>query len=227
MAILLNIDSAVETASVCLSRDTEIMKLAVNNDQKDHAGWLHNAIHRLIQDAGLSFNDLEAVAVSIGPGSYTGLRISLSAAKGLCYGLNIPLITINTLKIMAHAVNKENGAGIKEKGELLCPLIDARRMEVFAAVYDKTLIEIIKPCAMIVNTNSFASLLSSHKIVFCGNGRQKLQNVLFHDNAIFSSVSATAADLAHLAYQSFMEKKFASLPYAEPFYIKEFHSSAS
>jgi tRNA threonylcarbamoyladenosine biosynthesis protein TsaB len=100
-------------------------------------------------------------------------------------------------------------------------------MEVFAAVYDKSLIEIIRPCAMIVNANSFASMLTSHKIVFCGNGRQKLQNVLCHANAIFSSVSATAADLSYLAYQSFIEKKFASLSYAEPFYIKEFHSSAS
>jgi tRNA threonylcarbamoyladenosine biosynthesis protein TsaB len=217
MAPLLNIDTAVETASVCLSNDAVVVALSINEKQKDHAAWLHTAIHKLLRDEGLDSNDLKAVAVSIGPGSYTGLRIGLAAAKGLCYALHIPLITIGTLEMMAHAAEKETA-------ELICPLIDARRMEVFTAVYDKTLQEIVKPLAMIVDKNSFADLLSSHRVIFYGNGCKKLQTVLTHTNATFSTGMATAADLTHLAYKYFREKRFADIAYTEPLYIKEFYS---
>ena len=219
MALILNIDTAVETASVCLSNDAELISLYINDSPKDHAAWLHTAIGKLISKAKLSLNDLQAVAISIGPGSYTGLRIGLSAAKGLCYALNIPLITVGTLKMMAYAVNKEDA-------QLLCPLIDARRMEVFTAVYDNSLDEIMKPCAMIVNETSFSDLLSLHKIIFCGNGTKKLQHLLSHTNALFSDATATAADLPYLAYKKFQEGKFSDLAYTEPLYIKEFYSPA-
>jgi len=219
MALILNIDTAVETASVCLSNDAELISLYINDSPKDHAAWLHTAIGKLIREAKLSLNDLQAVAISIGPGSYTGLRIGLSATKGLCYALNIPLITVGTLEMMAHAVNKEGA-------QLLCPLIDARRMEVFTAVYDNSLHEIMKPCAMIVNENSFVDLLSLHKIIFCGNGRKKLQHVLSHANAIFNSVEATATNLPYLAFKKFQDGKFSDLAYTEPLYIKEFYSTA-
>lgn len=219
MALILNIDTAVETASVCLSNDAELISLHINDSPKDHAAWLHTAIGKLISEAKLSPNDLQAVAISIGPGSYTGLRIGLSAAKGLCYALNIPLITVGTLKMMAYAVNKEDA-------QLFCPLIDARRMEVFTAVYDKSLHEIMKPCAMIVTENSFFDLLSLHKIIFFGNGIKKLQHVLSHANAIFRNDTATAANLPHLAYKNFLEGKFSDLAYTEPLYIKEFYSPA-
>jgi tRNA threonylcarbamoyladenosine biosynthesis protein TsaB len=217
MAILLNIDTAVETASVCVSNDSDVIAVAVNENQKDHAAWLHIAIRKILQQAGLSVNDLEGIAVSIGPGSYTGLRIGLSAAKGLCYALSIPLISIDTLKIMAHAVNKE-------AAELFCPVIDARRMEVFTAVYDKFLNEIIKPRALVIDKNSFSELLTSHKIVFCGTGNKKLQDILFHDNAVFSTTKTTAADMPDLAFELFREKKFASMAYVEPLYLKEFYT---
>lgn len=217
MAILLHIDTAVEKASVCISNDDNPIGLAINENQKDHAAWLHTAIADLIKKAGLKINDLEAVSISIGPGSYTGLRIGLSAAKGLCYALNIPLITIGTLEIMAHAVKRQ-------AGELICPLIDARRMEVFTAVYDASWQEIVKPCAMILDNTSFADLLSSHKIIFCGNGAKKFQTILSHNNAIFNSEESSAAILPHLAHNFFLKKKFASLAYTEPLYIKEFFS---
>jgi tRNA threonylcarbamoyladenosine biosynthesis protein TsaB len=217
MAILLHIDTAVENASVCLSDDVNVLGVAINEKPKDHASWLHMAIHDLVQRAGLQINDLEAVAVSIGPGSYTGLRIGLAAAKGLCYALHIPLVTIGTLEMMAHAANNHTG-------ELICPLIDARRMEVFTAVYDPSLREILKPSAMIVDKTSFAELLSSHRVIFCGNGSKKLQTILSHDNAVFSSSEATAANLPELAHVYFIEKKFADIVYTEPFYIKEFYS---
>src|SRR6476659_7610490 len=114
MAILLNIDTAVESASVCLSDDTRVMTLLVNSNQKDHAAWLHMAINNSVKNAGLSLKDLDAVAISMGPGSYTGLRIGMATAKGLCYALKIPLICINTLQMMAHAV-KDMGT------EWICP----------------------------------------------------------------------------------------------------------
>lgn len=217
MATLLNIDTAVETASVCLSNDIDVIGFSINENQKDHAAWLHTAIHDMVQGAGISINELDAIAISIGPGSYTGLRIGLATAKGLCYALDIPLITIGTLEMMANAVNKK-------KGEWICPLIDARRMEVFAAVYDGSLQEMVKPCAMIVDKNSFADLLSSHPVIFCGNGSKKLQAVLSDPNAIFSPHLATAVDLRQLSFSYFREKRFAGLAYTEPMYIKEFYS---
>src|SRR5262245_53815637 len=109
MAIILNIDTSVERASICLAHDGEVMGLTLNDNQKDHAAWLHTAIQSLTKSSGWGIDDLGAVAVSIGPGSYTGLRIGLSAAKGLCYALAIPLICINTLEMMAHAVHKKTG----------------------------------------------------------------------------------------------------------------------
>jgi tRNA threonylcarbamoyladenosine biosynthesis protein TsaB len=219
MAIILNIDTAVETASICISEKSEVIKLAVNTSQKDHAAWLHPAIHDLLKDTGMTVKEINAVAVSIGPGSYTGLRMGLSAAKGLCYALNIPLITIGTLEIMAAAV-------INEPADLFCPLIDARRMEVFTAVYDKNMTEIIKPCAMIIDENSFSSFIAANKVIFSGSGSKKLQKILDHNHATFSSNVASAADMPSFAWKRFLEKKFADTAYTEPLYIKEFYSPA-
>ena len=217
MAIILNIDTAVETASVCLAKDNETLQFAINNNQKDHASWLHSTIQKIISDTGLTIKDIEAIAVTIGPGSYTGLRVGLSAAKGLCFALNIPLITVNTLEMMANAVRNE-------KADMICPLIDARRMEVFMAVYDKKMQELIKPCAMIIKPDSFDSLLASGKILFSGNGSKKLQEIIVHSNAIFNNFIASAADMINLSEKRNFEKNFANLSYVEPFYIKEFYS---
>jgi len=217
MAIILNIDTAVESASVCFAIKAKPFQFALNSTRKDHASWLHSTIQKLISNTALNLKEMEAVAVTIGPGSYTGLRIGLSAAKGLCFALNIPLIAINTLEMMANAVEKD-------EADFVCPLIDARRMEVFMAVYDKNMKEIIKPSAMIVEPGSFNSLLASGKIVFSGNGREKLKNIIVHSNAIFNNTIATAADMINLSEKKFAEKKFADIAYAEPLYIKEFYS---
>lgn len=219
MAIILHIDTAVETASVCLARGSESLQFAMNNSSKDQGGWIHQAIQKLLADAGLTIQHLDAVAVTIGPGSYTGLRVGLSAAKGICFALNKPLITINTLEMMAYATREQNV-------DLLCPMIDARRMEVFTAVYDKSFREIISPCAMIIDGSSFDKLLASRKVLFSGNGSKKLQEVLFHSNALFSGIVATAADMIQLAEKKFSKKEFADLAYTEPLYLKEFYSPA-
>lgn len=219
MAIILNIDTAVESASVCLAREARPVRFEINNKKKDHISWLHPAIERIIADEGLTINELQAVAVTIGPGSYTGLRVGLSAAKGLCFALDIPLIVINTLEMMAHATRNEDA-------DLFCPMIDARRMEVFTAVYDKNLIRIIDPSAMIPESTSFDSLLLSRKILFSGNGSEKIKEIIRHPNAAFSDTIATAADMAYLSEKDFEKNKIADLAYTEPVYLKEFYLAA-
>ena len=217
MSLILTIDTALDTASVCMAQDGEVVNSVALENQKDQASWLHAAIREMLRKAGYSLNQFEAVAVSIGPGSYTGLRVGLAAAKGLCYALDIPLLAVSTLEIMAWAV-KEEATG------LICPLIDARRMEVFTAIYDKELKEISSPASMIVEETSFASLLKTQPILFCGNGRKKLEALISNTNAQFTDTSPDASALAQLSYNHFQLKKFANLAYSEPLYLKEFYS---
>lgn len=220
MALILHIDTAVDGASVCLARDAALLQPAMSNRQKDQAGWLHTSIRQLMKDSHLEMKELGAVAVTIGPGSYTGLRVGLSAAKGLCFALNIPLIAINTLEMMAFSINKT------EKDAWICPMIDARRMEVFTAVYDNVLKPVMAPCAMILDGTNFDHLLANHKIIFSGNGSSKLKKVLSYANASFSVIDSTAEDMVYLAGQYFEEKRFENLAYTEPLYVKEFYSAA-
>jgi tRNA threonylcarbamoyladenosine biosynthesis protein TsaB len=145
--------------------------------------------------------------------------VGLSAAKGLCFALNIPLIAINTLDVMAHAIKGE-------EADFYCPVIDARRMEVFMAVYGKNMETITNPCAMIIDGNSFDALLAVGKIIFAGNGMKKIRKIICHPNAIFSNSTTTAADMVRLSDDKFTQKKFADTAYTEPFYIKEFYSAA-
>lgn len=219
MAIILNIDTAVESASVCIAKDANPVQFDINNNQKDHASWLHSTIKKIISDAEITIKDIEAIAVTIGPGSYTGLRVGLSAAKGLCFALNIPLIAVNTLEMIASSVKKTDT-------DMICPLIDARRMEVFMAVYDRDMKEIIPPCALVLEPGSFDSLLEAGKIVFAGNGSAKLKNMIVHKNAIFNNSIASALDMIPLSAKKNIEKNFVNLSYVEPFYIKEFYSPA-
>lgn len=226
MSLILNIDTALDTASVCLSEDGDVSVLSSNVNQKEHASWLHTEIAGLIQKSGKRINDLNAVAVSIGPGSYTGLRVGLAAAKGICYALQIPLITVNSLKIIAFAEKEENT-------DFICPLIDARRMEVFTALYDKDLQEIISPYNLVVDEKSFTSILAKGKVLFCGNGVKKLstvtsgQSIISGSNAFFSNKTSNASHLSRLSFDSYKKKQFADLAYAEPLYIKEFFSTES
>jgi len=215
MSLILNIDTSIDKASVCLAENGSIIQLSVHENQKDHAAWLHPAIDELLKKNGFKPVELSAIAVSIGPGSYTGLRIGLATAKGLCFALKIPLITIVTLEMMAFSVKEE-------AIDLVCPLIDARRMEVFTATYDKFLKELMAPSSIIVDENSFADLLSNRQMLFCGNGIQKLKMIGNNPNATFSKTEADASHLSGLSYPMFLKKEFANLAYTEPFYIKEF-----
>jgi tRNA threonylcarbamoyladenosine biosynthesis protein TsaB len=217
MAIILNIDTAIETASICVAKDGEQLHFAINSNQKDHAAWLHPAIRQMLADLSLKITDLDAVAVTIGPGSYTGLRVGLSATKGFCYALNIPLIAVNTLKLMAGIAGKEV--------DLVCPVIDARRMEVFMALYTNEMRDLMEPCAKIIDSKTFDHWLQDHRITFIGNAVNKLRGVIVHPNAVFKGNISTAADMVHLSQQQFNANDFADTAYVEPFYIKEFYSN--
>jgi tRNA threonylcarbamoyladenosine biosynthesis protein TsaB len=217
VSFILNIDTAVQSASVCLAENERMLGIATNPSQKDQAGWLHIAIKNLLREQNISLHQLSAIAVSAGPGSYTGLRVGMSTAKGLCYALNIPLITINTLKLMAKAAQ-----GID--ADLLCPMIDARRMEVFTAVFDQELNELLPSTNMILDENSFKNLTDEHKICFFGNGSVKFQTITDSKKIMFANIEATAENMTALSYQKFATGAFADLAYAEPNYGKDFHS---
>jgi len=224
MALILNIDTAIETASLCLARDADVLSVAKNvgNDssgesQKDHASWLHVAIKEIFEKNALALSSVDAIAVTGGPGSYTGLRIGMATAKGICYALNKPLISLNTLLVMASAATNENT-------DLLCPMIDARRMDVFTAIYTKTLQLVKEPAAITLNENSFDEYLLNNSICFFGNGSSKFRAMKKNQQAFFSTINADALSMILLSEKSFAEKEFADLAYAEPLYLKEFYT---
>jgi tRNA threonylcarbamoyladenosine biosynthesis protein TsaB len=218
MAIILNIDNAVNSASVCLARDAQLLRLESNELQKDQAAWLHMAIQRIMKEEQLGMKDIDAIAVTIGPGSYTGLRIGLSTAKGLCFALQIPLICINTLELMASTL-------LREDADFFCPMIDARRMEVFTACYNRKMEALMQPCALVLQVNSFDEWLQTGKVVFSGNGAEKFRKLVDHPNALFNTKTINATAMRHIAENNFGQKKFADVAYAAPFYGKEFYSS--
>ena len=217
MALILNIDSSVEAASMCLAKDSKIISIASNPKQKDHASWLHVAIKKMFEENKMDLNAIEAIAVTGGPGSYTGLRIGMSAAKGICYASKKPMIVLNTLLVMANAARSESA-------DLLCPMIDARRMEVFTAIYSKDLQLIKEPQAMTLHETSFDEELKNNRILFFGNGSFKFSSIKKHPQALFREISFDASDMVALSEKKFEQKEFADLAYAEPLYLKEFYT---
>lgn len=218
MALILHIDSSQETASVCLSRERQELGIRINDNQYDHASWIHTAIADMMQIAGLTLQELNAISVTIGPGSYTGLRVGLATAKGLCYALQIPLITISTLEMMAAAVQPQ-------AVEFICPMIDARRMEVFSAIYDKNLTIVSNPAAILLDETTYHSFITAHRIVFCGSGSKKFKPLVQSANTTFIELSFSSSALIGLAFNRFLKNEFASLAYAEPVYLKEFYTT--
>ena len=226
MALILNIDTALDTAYISLAENKKGIRYAINETTKDHAAWMQPAIDKLIKESGFRIADLNAIGVSIGPGSYTGLRIGLSAAKGLCFALKIPLITINTLEIMAFAAINDietHDPDLFSRNLFICPMIDARRMEVFTAVYDRNLHAVIPPTAMELKDDSFKDLLNNHRILFFGNGHEKLKRLVSHDHAIFSLLEFDVTYISGFINKKYNLSEFADLIYSEPEYIKEFY----
>lgn len=219
MALILNIDTATAKAGICLAKDGQPLDMAENGDQKDHAAWLHPAIEKMFQTTGNRLSDLQAVAVVSGPGSYTGLRVGMAAAKGFCYALNIPLITEDKLKLMAFAA-REQYPGLN----LLCPMIDARRMEVFTAVYENDLSLLLPSTAMIIDENSFSGWLDTRRMSFFGDGSDKCKPIISSSHATFIDVRDHAGYLGILSFLRYLHQEFTGLAYSEPAYTKEFYT---
>ncbi|MEP6674491.1 MAG: tRNA (adenosine(37)-N6)-threonylcarbamoyltransferase complex dimerization subunit type 1 TsaB [Ferruginibacter sp.] len=223
MSVILNIDTATEIANVSIAKNGIVLESISNENQKDHAAFLQPAIHLLLSKNKISIHELVAIAVVNGPGSYTGLRVAMASAKGLSYALSKPLITVNTLELMAAsaiALGDKNPIGA-----IFCPMIDARRMEVFTALYNANLQLQLDPCAMVINESSFAEQLSQQPIIFFGNGSEKLKPVIKHADALFMSISADVTVLSEKTYGLYQQEKFTDLAYSEPFYIKAFYST--
>jgi tRNA threonylcarbamoyladenosine biosynthesis protein TsaB len=193
-----------------------------NTSQKDHGAFVQTAIAQLLQTAGINFTDIKAIAVTAGPGSYTGLRVGMASAKGLSYALNKPLITISTLKLWAAATIRQINPADKM---LFCPMIDARRMEVFTAVYDHLLDPVMTALALVLNDLSYHELLDKHPIIFSGNGAAKWEKICRHPNASFMPLTEVEVAMANLSYIAFSKNQFADLAYTEPFYLKEFQNN--
>ncbi|MBX2938959.1 MAG: tRNA (adenosine(37)-N6)-threonylcarbamoyltransferase complex dimerization subunit type 1 TsaB [Ferruginibacter sp.] len=217
---ILHIDTALTTAIAALSMNGQCIASRENHQQKDHSAFIHQAISDLMDEASISPSNLQAVAVTEGPGSYTGLRVGMSTAKGFCFALHIPLITINNLWLMASASVKQNGMN----HALYCPMIDARRMEVFTAVYDYEMNEMITPRAMILDQHAFSEYIHKQPVIFSGNGSGKFKDIVSHPNAIFVEMVNTTEAFIQRAYEKYLSNDFASVVDAIPFYAKEFYN---
>ncbi|KEQ28014.1 peptidase M22 [Pedobacter antarcticus 4BY] len=218
MATILQIETATQVCSVALSVDGQTTYLKEIAAQNIHASSLTLFIQDVMQRSGLDFNALDAVAVSKGPGSYTGLRIGVSTAKGLCFALDKSLIAVDTLKMMASGFIKQH-AGYTG---LVCPMIDARRMEVFTALYSVNLDCVLPVEAKIVDEQSYRHELHQD-ITFIGDGAMKCADILAHNHAHFNSDNFNSAGaMSQLAFDAFQLQRFEDLAYFEPFYLKDF-----
>jgi len=220
MALILNIDTATETAGISLAQDGNVLLEKSNPLQRDHAAWIHVAIAQMLKEAAVSINAVQAIAVVGGPGSYTGLRVGMATAKGIAYSKDIPLIVLNTLELMSFAAS-----GYAEPADLLCPMLDARRMEVFTAIYDATLKTLLAPCAMVLDTESFKDWSSNNRILFFGSGAEKWKNLQSHDNLVFLASNYGQNHTSTFSNRRYIAKEFDSLAYSTPIYIKDFHSN--
>lgn len=226
MALILNIETSTAVCSVSLGKDGELFAYKENKEGMNHATHLTVFIDSILKENKLTPNDLDAVSVSMGPGSYTGLRIGVSTAKGLCYGSNLPLIAISTLQAMTAPLLK-NKAVISQLGDpdesIFCPMIDARRMEVYTAFYSFKNEELRQTSAEIIDEESFVSDLAKNEIVFFGDGSSKCQSSLQSENAIFvNDITPTAIGMIELSEAKFKAEAFEDVAYFEPFYLKDF-----
>jgi tRNA threonylcarbamoyladenosine biosynthesis protein TsaB len=218
--LILHIETSTELCSVALSRGDQCLAVRENSEGRNHAAMLTPFIDDLLNESNISPHQLDAVAVSSGPGSYTGLRIGLSTAKGLCYGGNIPLIAVSTLQAMSMGFVQQYDV---PAFSLLCPMIDARRMEVYTALYDKDARQVKDISAEIITEQSFATWLADYQIFFFGNGAAKCRTTMTHPNAVFTEGFAHSARyMIQPALQAYSKKKFEDTAYFEPFYLKDF-----
>jgi tRNA threonylcarbamoyladenosine biosynthesis protein TsaB len=219
MALILSIDTSTKVCSVALHQEGKLLAISELFTEKSHSGMLTTLCENVVKQAGFSLAQLDAIAVAKGPGSYTGLRIGVSTAKGFCYALEKPLIAINTLEAMAAQLKPYFSAEY-----LLCPMIDARRMEVYCTVMNNDLAIIMPTEAKIIEENAFSDLLAVQKVVFFGDGAAKCQEKMIDKNAIFlpTEIYPSAKTIGTLATKSFEAALFENVVTFEPFYLKDF-----
>ncbi len=224
MSLILCIETSTKVCSVALSKNGEAIAIKESNDANySHAENLTSFIQEVFSKTNFELKNIDAVAVSKGPGSYTGLRIGVSTAKGLCYALGKPLIAISSLKAMASGYIRQS---LNSSFTYYCPMIDARRMEVYCAMYDNKLNEINKTAAVIIDPTSFSEQIQKNKIIFFGDGAMKCRAEINHANAIFvEGIVTSASPMAAISEKKYQEKKFEDVAYFEPFYLKDFVSA--
>lgn len=224
MANILNIETSTEVCSVALTSEGQVLDHRENYEGQTHATMLSQYVKEILDYARSREMKPDAIAVSIGPGSYTGLRIGLSEAKGLAFGLNVPLIGVNTLQLMA--VSTMFNHFIDEESVLYVPMIDARRMEVYTATYAPSLEAVLEPQAMILDEHSFDALLDKgHTLILMGNGSDKARQVLTRNGVRFvEGVKPVAIDMMALAEKAYREQDFIDVAYSTPLYLKEFQA---
>lgn len=219
MALILNIETASKNCSVSISKDGNIIALKeINEGGYTHAENLHHFIEEVLKISNINLHKIDAVAVSKGPGSYTGLRIGVSAAKGICYAIDKPLISVDTLRVLASQLTIENG--------FIIPLLDARRLEVYSSIFNIHHQEIRKTEAEILNETSFKNYLDVGKVYFLGDGADKFKSMISHHNAIFiDNKFPSANEMGILSEEKFNKNEFENVAYFEPFYLKDFLST--
>jgi tRNA threonylcarbamoyladenosine biosynthesis protein TsaB len=225
MGVILCIETATRVCSVVVGVNGNMISKRESAGEYSHSRQITLFIQEVINEAGIILGQLDAVAISKGPGSFTGLRIGVSTAKGICFALDKPLISVGTLQSMALGMSHMAGHGIsKEKDVLLCPMIDARRMEVYAALYTKENDEVLPPYAEIITGSSFSGYFSQHTIIFAGDGAEKCRDI-FKDqpNAIFPEMQLpSAAHMISVAEKALAGKEFEDVACFEPYYLKDF-----
>jgi tRNA threonylcarbamoyladenosine biosynthesis protein TsaB len=220
MAIILSLETSTDVCSVALHNNGVLIRHAIVKESQAHASKLAPLISDIFNETPFKISDLSAVAISSGPGSYTGLRIGTSTAKGICFALDIPFIAIPTLKILAKEAKQHVTADA-----LICPMLDARRMEVYCQIFDYDLESQSHVEAKIIESGSFAELLTTQKMFFLGNGAAKCKGTITSHNAFFlDDIVPLAAELGYLAQERFVEQKFEDLSAFEPFYLKQFEA---
>ena len=224
MSLILCIETGTDICSVGLARDGELVSLRESDEGRDHAKNVAVFVDELLRENDVAAEELSAVAVGMGPGSYTGLRIGVSFAKGLCYGLQIPLVAVGSLDSLVQVAREDYAAGIIDVEQwddaVLCPMVDARRMEVYTQMFDAKGQSLNEVKAEIIAENSFAEWRNGRPFVIFGNGAAKCQEVL--KDAILVNVTPSARGLAALAYQRFEAGQTEDIAYFEPFYLKDF-----
>jgi tRNA threonylcarbamoyladenosine biosynthesis protein TsaB len=217
MALILSLDSTTSVCSAAIHQDGKLIESEFSSEPRAAASQLGVMVKNVIQKAQINPKELSAIAVSSGPGSYTGLRIATSTAKGLCFALDLPLIGVNSLLVLTQQVLR------KAETDFFCPMLDARRMEVYCALLDANLNFIAPVEAKVLTEESFRENLKQSKIAFFGDGSAKFKNLTNHINAVFvDSIQPSAIDLGYLAYNQYKNQKFESLDTFEPYYLKDF-----